>query len=140
MVVRRRFGLNVCKRRHSVGIAEANQLRRPAGLQILHDPLSELGVPALCADELSCKIAHTGQRLARILVERDVLAEEERVAGLSQDLLLGRLERAFAGGGDDLHEPAICLGALGGHPQPTVAVLQAGVMQVGRKLASDPEC
>ena len=55
------------------------------------------------------------ERLARVVVERDVLAEEERVAGLAQDLLLGRLERALAGGVHDLHEPAVCLGALGGH-------------------------
>ena len=140
VLLRRSCGLNVCNSEHSVGIAEANQLRRPTGLEILHDLLRELGVPALGADELTSKIAHTGQCLARILVERDVVAEEERVTGLAEDRLLGRLERALAGGGDDLHEPAVCLGALGGHLYSTVAVVRAGVMQVGRKLASDPEC
>ena len=67
------------------------------------------GIPALGADQLAGQIVHARERLARVVVERDVLAEEERVAGLAQDLLLGRLERALAGGGDDLHEPAVCL-------------------------------
>ena len=111
--------------------AKAHELRGSAGLEILDDPLREIRVPALGSDQLAGEVADPGERVARVGVERDVLAEEERVGGFAQDLLLGRLERAFAGGGDGLHEPAICLRALGGHLQPTVAVEGAGVTQLG---------
>src|SRR3954467_3739585 len=72
-------GLNVCNGRHSVRVAEANELRRPGALEIFHDPLGELGVPALGADELAGEVAHAGERVARVVVQGDVLAEEEGV-------------------------------------------------------------
>src|SRR5215207_9974635 len=62
--------------------------------------------------------ARSRARVARVVIEGDVLAEEHGVRCLAEDLLLSRLERALAGGGDDLHEPAICLRALGSHMIP----------------------
>ena len=40
----------------------------------------ELGIPALGADELAGEVAHARERVARVVVEGDVLAEEQRVA------------------------------------------------------------
>jgi hypothetical protein len=55
------------------------------------------------------EVADARERIAGVVVERDVLAEEEGVAGLAEELLLGRLERGVAGRGNDLHDPAVCL-------------------------------
>src|SRR5687768_11755150 len=77
----------------SAGVAEADQLRRAAALEVLEYLLRELGVPALGADQLAGKVAHAAERAVGVLVEGDVLAEEQGVAGLTEDLLLGRLER-----------------------------------------------
>jgi len=77
--------------------------------------LAALG-PKMC--ELAGEVAHARERIARVVVEGDVLAEEHGVGRLAEDLLLGGLEGALAGGGDHLHEPAVCLRALGCHLVP----------------------
>ena len=90
-------------------MAEADELRRAAGLEVLEDLLGELGIPALGAHEPAAQVAHAGEGLAGVVVERDVLAEEQGVPGLAEDLLLGGLQCGLSLGGDDLHEPAVCL-------------------------------
>jgi hypothetical protein len=121
-----------------VRLAEPHELGRAARLEVLEDLLRELGVPALRADELAGEVAYARECLARVGVERDVLAEEERVAGLTEDLLLGGLECALAGGGDDLHQPAVCLGAFGSHLSPTVAPIPTGVTAPNRGWRPTP--
>ena len=96
-------------------IAEANQLRRAAVLEVLEHLLRELGIPALCADQLAGEVGHTAEGLTRVLVERDVLAEKQRVAGLAKGVPFGSAERGVSVGGDHRHEPAICLRTLWRH-------------------------
>jgi hypothetical protein len=110
--------LNVCDRCRKTpaqreicrlaGVAEANELRRTGVLEVLEDLLSKLRIPALRAHELAREVAHARERVARVVVEGHVLAEEHGITRLAEDRLLGRLERGIPGGGDDLHEPAVC--------------------------------
>ena len=91
-------------------------------------PLGASSVPAAGAHEAAGEVGDLRERLARLVVELRVSAEEEGVRGLAQERPLVGLEGLVALRRHDLHQPSVCLCALGGHPLPRVASLAAGTL------------